>query len=297
MLRVVKPGGTLLASAAMLLPLIPEGGDYWRLTPEGWRLVLEAEWPGCEIAVQGHGNCLSAAAAMYGLAQEELKAAELDVYDPRYPVLITIRCRKPLTSFTDEDCAGCRLVLPRQHRRHRNLRRRARASTAGSGHDVLIAAPEPGVPGAEDVRVRRPASSSATRCRNSPPATRRRATSSVRGSEHFHRWLAEARADVVHVHTFVTGLGLPEIFAAKRAGSRVIATTHSSSLGFLCQRGTLMWQGRTICDGLVDACDAPSASWNIAARVPRRACPRGRAGLACEPSHGRCRDRLGPRWR
>jgi SAM-dependent methyltransferase len=96
MLRVVKPGGTLLASAAMLLPLIPEGGDYWRLTPEGWRGVLEAEWPQCEIAVEGHGNCLSAAAAMYGLALEELKPAELDAYDPRYPVLITIRCRKPV---------------------------------------------------------------------------------------------------------------------------------------------------------------------------------------------------------
>jgi SAM-dependent methyltransferase len=98
MLRVLKPGGTLLASAAMLLPLIPEGGDYWHLTPEGWRVVLEEEWPLCEIAVQGNGNCLSAAAAMYGLAHEELKPAELDAYDPRYPVLITIRCRKPSVS-------------------------------------------------------------------------------------------------------------------------------------------------------------------------------------------------------
>ena len=98
MLRVVKPGGTLLASAAMLLPLIPEGGDYWRVTPDGWRSILEAEWPRCEITVQGHGNCLSAAAAMYGLAHEELKAAELDAYDPRYPVLITIRGRKPMAT-------------------------------------------------------------------------------------------------------------------------------------------------------------------------------------------------------
>jgi SAM-dependent methyltransferase len=98
MLRVVKPGGTVLASAAVMLPLIPEGGDYWRLTPEAWRIVLGADWPHCEITVQGHGNCLSAAAAMYGLAHEELKAAELDADDPRYPVLITIRCRKPLAS-------------------------------------------------------------------------------------------------------------------------------------------------------------------------------------------------------
>ena len=36
----------------------------------------------------------------------------------------------------------------------------------------------------------------------------------VRGSEHFHRWLHGAHADVVHFHTFVTGLGLAEIIAA-----------------------------------------------------------------------------------
>jgi SAM-dependent methyltransferase len=98
MLRVVKPGGTILLSAAGLLPLIPDGRDYWRLTTEGWRVMLEAQWPQCEIAVEGHGNCLSAAAAMYGLAHEELKAGELDPYDPRYPVLTTIRCRKPVAT-------------------------------------------------------------------------------------------------------------------------------------------------------------------------------------------------------
>ena len=96
MIRVVKPGGTVLASAAGLLPLIPDGGDYWRLSPGGWRFVLEAEWAGCDVFVEGHGNCLAAAAAMYGLAQEELSPNELDAHDPRYPVLITIRCRKPL---------------------------------------------------------------------------------------------------------------------------------------------------------------------------------------------------------
>jgi len=97
-LRVLKPGGTVLASAAALLPLIPEGGDYWRLTPEGWRYVLEGEWPQCEISIQSYGSCLSAAAAMYGLALEELKSSELDAHDPRYPVLITIRGRKALAA-------------------------------------------------------------------------------------------------------------------------------------------------------------------------------------------------------
>ncbi len=94
MLRVTRPGGTLLASAAGFLPLIPDGGDLWRLSAQGWRRLLADEWPGCEITVESHGNCLAAIAAMHGLAQEELSAEELDVEDPRYPVLVTIRCRK-----------------------------------------------------------------------------------------------------------------------------------------------------------------------------------------------------------
>ncbi len=122
----------------------------------------------------------------------------------------------------------------------------------GCGHDVLVAAPEPGVRTARTYELdgcvvfRYPVPEFATREEAQGDVV-------VRGAEHLHDWLREVRADVVHVHTFVTGLGLQEILAAKRAGSRVIATTHSSSLGFLCQRGTLMWQGRTMCDGLVDA--------------------------------------------
>lgn len=120
------------------------------------------------------------------------------------------------------------------------------------GHHVLVAAPEAGstaprtyeFDGCRVFRYPVPAA---------PTRDEAQGETAVRGSEHLHRWLGDARADVVHFHTFVTGLGLPEIAAAKRAGSRVFATTHSSSLGFLCQRGTLMWQGRTICDGVVDA--------------------------------------------
>jgi glycosyltransferase involved in cell wall biosynthesis len=119
------------------------------------------------------------------------------------------------------------------------------------GHDVLVAAPEAGAPA--------PRSYGFDGCqvfRYPVPATPTRAEAqgefAARGAEYFHDWLRGAHADVVHFHTFVTGLGLPEIVAAKQAGSRVVATTHSSSLGFLCQRGTLMLQGRTICDGIVD---------------------------------------------
>jgi SAM-dependent methyltransferase len=93
-LRVVKPGGAILASTPLLLPLIPDGDEFWRMSPEGWRRTLAREWAGCEVVVESHGNCLSSAAAMYGLALEELSEGELSSNDPRYPVLATIACRK-----------------------------------------------------------------------------------------------------------------------------------------------------------------------------------------------------------
>ena len=94
-LRVVRPGGVILASAAGLLPLTGDVPDYWRLTPQGWREKLGAAWPGAALEVEGHGNCLSSVGAQFGLALEELSTAELDVHDPRFPVLTTIFCRTP----------------------------------------------------------------------------------------------------------------------------------------------------------------------------------------------------------
>ena len=94
-LRVVKPGGAILASAAGLVPLTSDGGDYWHLSEAGWREIAERSWPDCRVDVRSHGNCLIATAAIMGLAYEELDADELDAHDPRYPVLVTLLCRKP----------------------------------------------------------------------------------------------------------------------------------------------------------------------------------------------------------
>jgi hypothetical protein len=93
--ELIKPGGVILASAAGFLPLVPDTTEYWRFTRAGWEELLPTVWPGAEIEVRAHGNSLAAVASMLGLAHEELKPAELDVVDERYPVLITIHCRKP----------------------------------------------------------------------------------------------------------------------------------------------------------------------------------------------------------
>jgi hypothetical protein len=73
--------------------LTPDVEDYWHASADGWRTILGRVWAGCETVVESHGNCLAAAAAMYGVAAEELTEKELDVADSRYPVLVTVECR------------------------------------------------------------------------------------------------------------------------------------------------------------------------------------------------------------
>ena len=93
-LRIVRPGGVILASASVFVPLVPVAPDYWRMSLAGWTEVLDRVWRDAEVGIDGHGNCLAAMAAMLGLASEELSEEELDVVDPRYPVLITVRARR-----------------------------------------------------------------------------------------------------------------------------------------------------------------------------------------------------------
>lgn len=96
--RVIAPGGVILATCPGFVPLTADGADYWHLSAAGWQRVFEAVCPGSLLKVESHGNCLAAVAAMYGLTVEELTPAELDQNDTRYPVLVTVWCRKPASS-------------------------------------------------------------------------------------------------------------------------------------------------------------------------------------------------------
>jgi len=120
-----------------------------------------------------------------------------------------------------------------------------------AGHEVAIAAPD-----AQHHAVRRYEHDGIPVFRYPIPSnpTREEAQGGVvvRGAEQFHHWIAEFKPDVAHFHTFVTGLGLSEMDAARRAGARVIVTTHAASLGFICARGTMMHMGVELCDGIID---------------------------------------------
>jgi glycosyltransferase involved in cell wall biosynthesis len=119
-----------------------------------------------------------------------------------------------------------------------------------AGHEVLIAAPD--AQGREE-RTYDHGGVPVYRYPIPERATRDEAQGRVvaRGAERFHEWLRRVQPDVVHMHTYVTCLGLWELRAAKTLGARVIVTTHAASLGFTCLRGTMMRWGASLCDGVV----------------------------------------------
>jgi glycosyltransferase involved in cell wall biosynthesis len=145
---------------------------------------------------------------------------------------------------------------------------------------MLVAAPDPALDGLHTERTYMHDGVQVFRYAIPARPTREEAQGSVtvRGAERFHAWMAAKRPDIVHLHTFVTGLGLPELRAARESGARTIVTTHSSSLGFLCMRGTLMQWGERPCDGFV------SPSKCAACVLDERGVPRPIAqAIACTP--------------
>ena len=94
-LRVVKPGGAILATVRAWCGSTRK--DRFLASHAGRlaRIARGNTWPDCEVVVEGEGNCLAAMAFNLGLALEELKRKELDHHDGLFPVVTTIYCRKP----------------------------------------------------------------------------------------------------------------------------------------------------------------------------------------------------------
>jgi glycosyltransferase involved in cell wall biosynthesis len=172
------------------------------------------------------------------------------------------------------------------------LCRRLRAA----GHDVLIAAPD-----SHHVSLEHYEHDQVPVFRYAIPEQPNRDETNhriaVRGAEHLYRWLAAERPDILHVHSFTTGVGLPEIREARRLGIRVIVTCHLPGLGYMCRTGELMQWGRYPCDGIAipDKCASCSLTRlgmpEFAARLVGAIPPAVSAGLG--RMHGRAGTTLG----
>jgi SAM-dependent methyltransferase len=98
--QALKPGGVLLLTVPGISQV--DRGDpcaswCWTLGPHSACRLFSEVFGGSNIAVESHGNVYAATALLHGLAVEEIDSAKLDVQDPAYPVIVTVRARKAST--------------------------------------------------------------------------------------------------------------------------------------------------------------------------------------------------------
>jgi SAM-dependent methyltransferase len=103
--RALRAGGVLLAhfsglvrSQTSAVPWGPQGwegeADHWRFTSASARRLCAEVFGDERTSVASYGNVRTAAAALYGLAVEELEPGSFDIDDPRYEVVIGVRAQR-----------------------------------------------------------------------------------------------------------------------------------------------------------------------------------------------------------
>lgn len=95
--QALAPGGVLLVTVPTIARVDWPTGfvDLWRWTPAGLSQLARRAAPGAELDVCAHGNLLAATAFLMGLAAQELRKEELDVFDPLFTVVASARAQKP----------------------------------------------------------------------------------------------------------------------------------------------------------------------------------------------------------
>jgi glycosyltransferase involved in cell wall biosynthesis/SAM-dependent methyltransferase len=94
--RILKPGGVLLATVPGItqIPRAEADSWYWSLSEKAVRRLLTGAFSADAIRIRCYGNVLAATAFLYGIAEEELQAEDLDRVDPDYPVILAVRAVK-----------------------------------------------------------------------------------------------------------------------------------------------------------------------------------------------------------
>jgi hypothetical protein len=93
---MLTSGGVLLATVPAVSMVVDADGlrDYWRLTEASCALLFSRAFGATNVTTASYGNVLASIAFLTGMAQEELRASELDTADPRFPVIVGVRAVK-----------------------------------------------------------------------------------------------------------------------------------------------------------------------------------------------------------
>lgn len=144
--KMLKPGGTLLATVPGICPLVRgnllagAGEDWWRFTATSARRVFAETFGVDNVTVRTYGNVLTTMAFLHGIVRSELTRDELEFHDPAYELIIGIVAAKkprdagvqphrllPSSSGPEETHRGSmkklKYLVPRPVRHWLNLRR------------------------------------------------------------------------------------------------------------------------------------------------------------------------------
>jgi SAM-dependent methyltransferase len=96
--RILKPGGTLLATLPGISPVCRDqhdkNSDCWRFTAASAATLFAMDFGAANVRVRTYGNVLTAVAFLEGLCAGDLRPYELDHHDPDYQVTIAVNARK-----------------------------------------------------------------------------------------------------------------------------------------------------------------------------------------------------------
>jgi SAM-dependent methyltransferase len=95
----LRTGGVLLATLPSVSKIDRSAGvdgDYWRFTAASATRLFGSVFGEDNVAVEPHGNVLTAVAFLMGMAADELKLRELELEDDFFPVVVCVRAVKPV---------------------------------------------------------------------------------------------------------------------------------------------------------------------------------------------------------
>ena len=95
--RILKPGGTLLATVPTLSRIGLQAGvdgDFWRFTGAGASRLFSCVFDADNVEAQAHGNVLTGLAFWVGMAIEEVSPRARELEDPSFPLLVTVKAVK-----------------------------------------------------------------------------------------------------------------------------------------------------------------------------------------------------------
>jgi peptidoglycan/xylan/chitin deacetylase (PgdA/CDA1 family)/SAM-dependent methyltransferase len=133
--RMLKPGGTLLATLPSVIRVDDEAGrdgDFWRFTEASARILFASVFPVDAFEVTPYGNVKACAAFLYGVSVEEMTRADLDVIDPQFPLGVAIRAVRPAVVSTSIARPG------HECRRSSEPRVRSSSSSIAANRGVIV---------------------------------------------------------------------------------------------------------------------------------------------------------------